>query len=79
VGAQMGACNEDSHQTWTCSLTRKDVPEWIVWNVSGDTLFTIPADWRAANATSLLGSEHPISGATIEINQVPQLLAQKTN
>ena len=51
VGAQMGDCSEDSHQTWTCSLTRKDVPEWIVWNVNGETLFSIPGDWHAADAT----------------------------
>jgi hypothetical protein len=79
VGAKIGACNEDSHQTWTCSLTRNDVPEWIAWNVTGDTLFSIPADWRATSATPLLGSEHPISGATIEINQVPQLFTQRAN
>ncbi len=76
VGAQMGACNEDSHQTWTCALSRNDVPQWIIWNVIGDTLFSIPGDWRAANATPLLGTEHPISGTTIEINQLPQLLTQ---
>lgn len=79
VGAQMGDCSEDSHQTWTCSLTRKDVPEWIVWNVNGETLFSIPGDWHAAEATPLLGSEHPVSGTTIEINQVPQLLVQRAN
>lgn len=79
VGAQMGACDEDASHTWTCALTRNDVPEWIVWNSNGATLFSIPAGWRAANATPLLGAQHPLSGVTLEINQVPQLLTQSAN
>ena len=79
VGAQMGVCGEDASHTWTCALTRNDVPEWIVWNSNGATLFSIPAGWRAANSTPLLGAPHPLSGVTLEINQVPQLLTRSAN
>jgi hypothetical protein len=74
VGARLDACDEDADHTWTCQLTRDGASQWIVWNVDGTREFAVAPSWRVTNVTPLLGEIRAVSGASLQVNQVPELL-----
>ncbi len=75
VGARMDWCEADTSSTWRCQLRRKNKLEWIVWNPGQTQAFTIPQSWRVKTITPLFEASRPRNGFTVDIGQVPLLMA----
>jgi hypothetical protein len=75
TGARMVECFADQNQTWACRLDKGEVSSWIVWNPGSATAFEVPPSWHAVFVRSLLGESNKISGTTVSVSQVPELLS----
>jgi hypothetical protein len=74
VGARMDWCKADANETWQCQLNRNGKPEWIIWNVDGNSTFSLPKNWNANSITPLVGESHGISGSSLDISPIPVLV-----
>ena len=74
VGAQLNGCQESANDTWTCQLQRGTSQEWVVWNSSGTQSIALSGMPGATTVTPLLGSLSKISGTTLQVTQVPELV-----
>jgi len=60
--------------TWTCMLHRGNLDEWVVWNPDHGTQMKVPPAWRATTITPLNSRPAPLSTATLNVNEIPQLI-----
>jgi GH35 family endo-1,4-beta-xylanase len=74
VGAQMRSCDMAADHTWTCMLHRGNLDEWVVWNPDHGTQMKVPPAWRATTITPLNSRPAPLSTATLNVNEIPQLI-----
>jgi len=74
VGARMDWCKADANETWQCQLNRNGKPEWIIWNVDGNSTFSLPKNWNANSITPLVGESHGVSGSSLDISPIPVLV-----
>jgi hypothetical protein len=74
MDARMDWCDEDSDHTWTCQLNRKGALQWIVWNPDGTKPLALTPSWKIESVTSLLQDPHPLTGTSLDVSPVPDLL-----
>lgn len=75
VGATIQSCSADAQGSWTCQLQRNGVPQWIVWNPSGNSRFRSPASWSVKRWTTLDGrTGHITANGALTVNASPELL-----
>jgi hypothetical protein len=79
VGARLVSCSSDSHQTWTCQITRDGgYAGWIVWNPEREQRMDIPPAWKVNQVRLLSGETKKLSGVKqLSINFSPQLLENR--
>lgn len=75
VGARLDGCSEDATQTWSCQLERDNTPEWIVWNPNGEQSLDLAKVPGAKTVTPLLGATRLLSGPSLQINAIPDLIS----
>jgi hypothetical protein len=77
-GATVDSCVPEDGAVWVCSLGREGRKAWMVWNASGESVWTIPKGWEATAFESADGRSGWINNGIIKLGQTPLLLKRET-
>ena len=80
-GATVNFCRGAAKGIWECQLTRGGDRAWVVWTSAGQSRWTPPSDWRAAQWQSLDARKIKLgpSGTEITIGPRPILITRSTH
>jgi len=76
VGSQLRSCDMTVDHTWTCTLHDHQSDKWVVWNQDHDVVMALPQSWHATTTTVLNGSPAALTGTTVKVTQIPQLIVR---
>lgn len=76
-GSRIRRCSTDDDKVWMCELQRNGTTAYVVWNVSGDSTYSVPQPVRDGQMESIDGQAAPVLGSSIHIGISPLLLRPK--
>jgi hypothetical protein len=72
LGSTMTSCRQDGEGLWICNLKRPNgALAWVIWSISGNKKFAIPASWKVSASNDLSGVKEPIVSKEINVNETP--------
>lgn len=76
TGSRLDNCSRSRH-VWTCTLQREDgTSAWLLWSTSGETSFSIPADWSAVDMQTLNQRRQPLrADASVRLTGAPLMVS----
>jgi len=75
VGASLKECKEEAAHTWICRLERGGATQWIVWNPDGVKSLKLTEEPGAKSVTPLFGVTRRLSGSSLEVSEIPELIS----
>lgn len=75
-GTTIKECRSADDRLWVCMLNRGSRQARIVWNTTGQRIWTVPANWQARHYETLSGDVASVGqrGRRIHVNEAPLLI-----